>query len=128
MCLQSIHSNPAAGLNSASPCPQGKLMVGHGLKHDLSALKLAHPHRAIRDTSKYKPLRDAVEGGTPSLKKLALAVLGKTVQEGLHDPFQVCITPLCRRFPARHGAILSVSGTSLCHACCQAAVATAPAP
>jgi hypothetical protein len=38
--------------------------------------------------SKYKPLRDPSEGGTPSLKKLASRILGKTIHTGLHDPLQ----------------------------------------
>jgi len=47
---------------------------------------LAHPFLAQQ--SKYKPLRDPSEGGTPSLKKLASRILGKTIQAGLHDPLQ----------------------------------------
>jgi RNA exonuclease 4 len=36
---------------------QGKILVGHGLKHDMGVLFLSHPKRMRRDTSEYKPFR-----------------------------------------------------------------------
>lgn len=48
-------------------------------------LFLSHPRKDVRDTSSYKPFREKVKGGRPSLKKLTAAVLGVTIQEGEHD-------------------------------------------
>ncbi len=36
---------------------KGKILVGHGLKHDMGVLFLDHPKRMRRDTSEYKPFR-----------------------------------------------------------------------
>ncbi|KAL7536160.1 hypothetical protein ACHAXR_008110, partial [Thalassiosira sp. AJA248-18] len=36
--------------------PNNKILVGHALKNDLSALMLTHPKSDIRDTARYKPL------------------------------------------------------------------------
>ena len=42
----------------------------------------------IRDTSTYKPFRDAFGGKTPSLKRLTAKMLGVSVQEGEHSSVQ----------------------------------------
>ncbi|GFO28860.1 RNA exonuclease 4 [Plakobranchus ocellatus] len=67
---------------------KGKILVGHALHNDLKVLFLTHPHKMIRDTSKYKPFRQLLKGGIPSLKKLADKVLGVSVQEGQHSSVQ----------------------------------------
>lgn len=59
---------------------KGRILVGHALHHDLKVLFLNHPRRQIRDTSTYKPFRNACGGKTPGLKKLASQMLGVTVQ------------------------------------------------
>ncbi|PNF32645.1 hypothetical protein B7P43_G15048 [Cryptotermes secundus] len=64
---------------------QGRILVGHALRNDLKVLFLSHPRRAIRDTSKYKPFHKFSNGRTPSLRKLAEAVLGVKIQQGEHD-------------------------------------------
>lgn len=64
---------------------KGRLLVGHALKHDLNVLFLSHPRRYWRDTSKYKPFRQISKGNTPSLKKLALELLGREIQVGEHS-------------------------------------------
>ena len=58
----------------------GRILVGHSLKHDLKVLFLDHPKKMIRDTSLYKPFRDAFGGRTPSLKNLSERMLGVKVQ------------------------------------------------
>ncbi|KAH8270567.1 hypothetical protein KR018_011668 [Drosophila ironensis] len=65
---------------------QGRILVGHGLCHDLAVLDIRHPFEHIRDTSRYKPLCELVSAGrTPSLKSLAMAILGMEIQTGEHN-------------------------------------------
>lgn len=66
---------------------EGKIIVGHAVHNDLRVLYIKHPSRLLRDTSKFKPLARLVgtNGGTPSLRKLAKAILGKDIQDGEHD-------------------------------------------
>lgn len=64
---------------------RGRILVGHALKHDLAVLFLSHPWRSIRDTSKYRPFRQITKPGTPSLKRLALELLGINIQVGEHN-------------------------------------------
>lgn len=61
------------------------ILIGHSLSNDFAVLLLNHPRRMIRDTSKYRPFRQLSRGKTPSLKRLALDVLGLRIQEGEHD-------------------------------------------
>ena len=63
----------------------GRIVIGHSMRHDLNALMLGHPRRDLRDTSRYKPFRQFAAGRTPSLKKLAEVVLGVQVQRGEHS-------------------------------------------
>merc|ERR1711879_423690 len=67
---------------------KGRTLVGHALKNDLKVLFLTHPHRDIRDTSKYKPFRDLFNGKNPSLKKLSDKLLGVSVQQRQHSSVQ----------------------------------------
>jgi len=67
---------------------QGRVLVGHALKHDAKVLFLAHPKRDIRDTSIYKPFRASFGGRTPSLKNLSARMLGVSVQTGEHSSVQ----------------------------------------
>lgn len=66
---------------------EGKIIVGHAVHNDLRVLYIKHPARLLRDTSKFKPLARLVgtQGGTPSLRKLTKALLGKDIQNGEHD-------------------------------------------
>lgn len=64
---------------------RNKILVGHALRNDLKVLYLSHPRRAIRDTSRYKRFRKIVNGGTPSLRKLADELLNVKIQQGEHD-------------------------------------------
>ncbi|GAV52249.1 hypothetical protein ZYGR_0AG02400 [Zygosaccharomyces rouxii] len=65
---------------------QDRILVGHAVAHDLSALALKHPRSMIRDTSLFTPFRkEYAEGKTPSLKKLAKHILDIDVQEAEHS-------------------------------------------
>ena len=63
----------------------GKILVGHAIRHDLDALMLGHPKRDIRDTSRYPPFRALAKGRTPGLKRLAKEILGVEIQGGEHS-------------------------------------------
>lgn len=64
----------------------GKILVGHALKNDLLVLNLRHPKYNIRDTSRFRPIaKKAGSFGSPSLKSIALALLGESIQDGSHD-------------------------------------------
>lgn len=65
---------------------EGKVLVGHSVKHDLESLLISHPKPMIRDTSRHLPFRqDYAQGKTPGLKKLAKEVLKVEIQEGEHS-------------------------------------------
>lgn len=65
---------------------EGKILVGHSVKHDLESLFISHPKSMIRDTAKHVPFRQEYsKGKTPSLKKLAKEILGRDFQEGQHS-------------------------------------------
>lgn len=67
---------------------KGKILVGHALKNDLDVLFLSHPMHRRRDTSRYRPFREVSKGNTPSLKKLALELLGMDIQSGEHNSIE----------------------------------------
>ncbi|CDO94875.1 unnamed protein product [Kluyveromyces dobzhanskii CBS 2104] len=68
---------------------RGRILVGHSVHHDLTALMLSHPRRMIRDTSRHIPFRQQYsEGKTPSLKKLTKEVLNLEIQEGEHSSIE----------------------------------------
>jgi len=64
---------------------KNKVLIGHGLEHDLTVLQLSHPQHMIRDTSTYWKFKKLTEGRKPSLKLLALHFLGINIQEGEHS-------------------------------------------
>lgn len=66
----------------------GKVLVGHAIKHDLEALLLGHSKRDIRDTSRHPAFRQLAGGKTPGLKKLAREVLGIDIQSGEHSSIE----------------------------------------
>jgi len=67
---------------------EGRIIVGHAVRHDFKVLFLSHPAKLTRDTSLYKPYREMFAGRTPSLKNLALRVLDLNIQEGEHNSIQ----------------------------------------
>jgi RNA exonuclease 4 len=64
---------------------KNKIIIGHALKNDLDALMLDHPRKLLRDTSRYKPLKNPTTKGPQSLKKLAKQFLEKDIQTGQHS-------------------------------------------
>lgn len=67
---------------------RGRIMVGHDVKHDLAALELDHPHRAIRDTAKFPGFRKYANGPKPALRVLAREILGLEIQDGRHSSIE----------------------------------------
>ncbi|XP_068081801.1 RNA exonuclease 4 [Anabrus simplex] len=67
---------------------RGRIVVGHALKNDFSALGIKHPKRSIRDTAKYSTFRKMFNMKAPSLRKLAKVLLGVSIQEGEHSSVQ----------------------------------------
>lgn len=66
----------------------GRILVGHALQNDLTAMLLSHPRNKIRDTSRYRPYMKLGRNGKykpRSLKDLTLEHLGLTIQQGEHD-------------------------------------------
>lgn len=63
----------------------GRILVGHALKNDLSALILSHPRRDMRDTSRYAKFRVESKGKPPALRNLAKSELGLEIQSGAHS-------------------------------------------
>ena len=66
----------------------GRILIGHAVKHDLSALMLGHSKRDIRDTSKHPAFKALARGRTPGLKRLARDVLGVDIQGGEHSSIE----------------------------------------
>lgn len=79
---------------------EGKVLVGHALKNDLTALKITHPWQQVRDTGKYEPfMKVRFNNGIlwpRKLKDLAKEKLGKDIQESgkPHCPFEDAKTAL----------------------------------
>lgn len=64
---------------------EGRIVVGHALRNDLSALMLSHPKRDVRDTARYAKFRIESKGRPPALRKLARSELGLEIQRGEHS-------------------------------------------
>nr|XP_056716175.1 RNA exonuclease 4 [Euleptes europaea] len=67
---------------------RGRILVGHALHNDLKILFLDHPKKRIRDTQRYKPFRQQVKSGRPSLKLLCEKLLNVNVQCSEHNSIQ----------------------------------------
>ncbi|KAH7327848.1 ribonuclease H-like domain-containing protein [Stachybotrys elegans] len=67
---------------------QGRILVGHDIKHDLTALQLSHPPRDIRDTSKHPGFKKYGYGRKPSLRVLAHEILSVDIQSGAHSSIE----------------------------------------
>ncbi|KJZ79424.1 RNA exonuclease 4 [Hirsutella minnesotensis 3608] len=65
-----------------------RVLIGHDIKHDLSALMLSHPPRDIRDTAKYPSFRQYGNGRKPALRVLARQLLAVDVQDGAHSSIE----------------------------------------
>ena len=72
---------------------QDRILVGHGLENDLRALFLSHPMKMIRDSALFPPFCRRHRnggGGAKKLKDLVREHLGVRIQDGTHDPAEVC--------------------------------------
>ncbi|KAJ4727527.1 RNA exonuclease 4 [Melia azedarach] len=78
---------------------KGRLLVGHGLEHDLNCLRMSYPDHMLRDTAKYRPLMKT-NLVSHSLKYLTKTYLGYDIQSGVHDPYEdsVSVMRLYKRF------------------------------
>ncbi|XP_059660528.1 uncharacterized protein LOC132306937 isoform X2 [Cornus florida] len=70
---------------------KGRLLVGHGLEHDLDCLRMNYPDHLLRDTANYRPLMKT-NLVSHSLKYLTQSYLGYDIQSGVHDPFEDCVS------------------------------------
>ncbi|KAF4337679.1 RNA exonuclease 4 [Fusarium beomiforme] len=67
---------------------QGRILIGHDLKHDLEALILSHPGKDIRDTAKFPGFKKYGNGRKPALRVLAQQILGVEIQGGAHSSIE----------------------------------------
>lgn len=67
---------------------KGRILIGHGLGSDLKALKLSHPREDVRDTAKFRPLKQVHQGVEKprKLEWLAEKILNVQIQTGEHNP------------------------------------------
>ncbi|EXC20283.1 RNA exonuclease 4 [Morus notabilis] len=72
---------------------KARILVGHGLDHDLDRLQLEYPSVMIRDTAKYPPLMKTSKLSN-SLKYLTQAYLGYDIQSGIQDPYEDCVATM----------------------------------
>ena len=66
---------------------EGCVVIGHDLGHDFAAIGMTHPRGNTRDTAKFPPLRELAglkRNWSPSLRNLALCLLGRQIQCGSH--------------------------------------------
>ncbi|XP_077162866.1 RNA exonuclease 4 [Paroedura picta] len=74
--------------NEVADILKGRILVGHALRNDLKILLLDHPKKRIRDTQRYKPFKQQVKSGRPSLKLLCERLLNTQVQCSEHSSIQ----------------------------------------
>ncbi|KAF4971195.1 hypothetical protein FSARC_1917 [Fusarium sarcochroum] len=67
---------------------QGRILIGHDLKHDMDALILSHPGKDIRDTAKFPGFKKYGNGRKPALRLLAQQLLGVEIQGGAHSSIE----------------------------------------
>jgi RNA exonuclease 4 len=64
---------------------KNRIVVGHAIRNDFSALKLSHPHSSVRDTSSLPAFRALSNGQSPGLKRLSREILKIDIQKGQHS-------------------------------------------
>ncbi|KKA28294.1 hypothetical protein TD95_003010 [Thielaviopsis punctulata] len=62
-----------------------RILVGHDIAHDLSALELSHPAKDIRDTAKTPQFKKYGNGRKPALRVLVRQLLKTEIQTGAHS-------------------------------------------
>ncbi|KAF2861786.1 Exonuclease, partial [Piedraia hortae CBS 480.64] len=61
-----------------------RILIGHGVRNDLSVLQLTHPWGCIRDTSLFRKFIRENGGKKPALRDLVRRELGLSIQNGEH--------------------------------------------
>ena len=69
---------------------RGRVLIGHGLRNDLRALRLQHPAALTIDTTELC----WGHGRALNLKALSLDILGDSIQRGGHSPYEDALTSL----------------------------------
>ncbi|XBI45123.1 hypothetical protein VPH35_109654 [Triticum aestivum] len=84
------------GEQSYSSCGAARLLVGHGLEHDLDALGMDYPAHLKRDTAAYPPLmKTSARLMSNSLRYLTRTCLGYEIQTGgHHHPYDDCVAAM----------------------------------
>ncbi|PKA56731.1 Small RNA degrading nuclease 1 [Apostasia shenzhenica] len=72
---------------------RARVLVGHGLDHDLESLGIEYPQFLIRDTANYPPLMKTSKLSN-SLKYLTQTFLGYDIQTGIQDPYEDCVAAM----------------------------------
>ena len=74
-------------MNDVKSKLEHKVIIGHALKNDFEVMNYSsHPMHLIRDTAKYREIRDKKHKySTPSLKSLVKKHLRQDIQSGEHD-------------------------------------------
>lgn len=72
---------------------RARLLVGHGLDHDLDALGMDYPAYLKRDTATYPPLMKTSKLSN-SLRFLTLTYLGYEIQTGHQHPYEDCVAAM----------------------------------
>ena len=74
-------------MNDVKSKLEHKVIIGHALKNDFEVMNYSsHPMHLIRDTAKYREIRDKKhKDSTPSLKSLVKKHLRQDIQSGEHD-------------------------------------------
>lgn len=66
----------------------GRILIGHDVRHDLEALRLSHPPRDVRDTAKHAAFKRHANGRKPALRILAQTLLSVDIQSGAHSSLE----------------------------------------
>ncbi|XP_059624716.1 uncharacterized protein LOC132267593 [Cornus florida] len=72
---------------------RARILVGHGLDHNLRSLEMEFPPIMIRDTAQYPPLMKSSKISN-SLKYLTRTYLGYEIQTGIQDPYEDCVATM----------------------------------
>ncbi|CAO2204965.1 unnamed protein product [Urochloa humidicola] len=72
---------------------RARLLVGHGLDHDLEALGMDYPAHLKRDTAAYPPLMKTSRLSN-SLRFLTQTYLGYGIQTGHQHPYEDCVAAM----------------------------------
>ncbi|XP_042496989.1 uncharacterized protein LOC122075868 isoform X2 [Macadamia integrifolia] len=72
---------------------RARILVGHGLDHDLQCLEMQYPAHMIRDIAKYPPLMKTSKLSN-SVKYLTQAYFGYDIHTGIQDPYEDCVATM----------------------------------